>query len=402
MKVYHILDHFIPIYSGYAFRSKYIMQFQRKWGIDASAIISPKHSQNLKKNEVIDDIPCTRMHIDYKFLGKIPYLREFFFLNFFKKRILETIKENPPDILHSHSPILCGIPALNAARKAGIPVIYELRSLWEDSAVSAGVTSTKSLRYILSKQYETNLLKKVDGVITICEGLKQEIVKRGIPEEKIHVTPNGVDPQTFLPRPPCTELIAKHKLEGKKIIGFFGSFYNYEGLYDMVQAMPTILKEDKSAVLLLGGKGEEEDVLKSLVEKLQIQDSVIFLGQVEHKDVLSYYSIMDIVVYPRKKSRLTDLVTPLKPLEAMSMGKAVLGSSASGIMELIQDQKTGSIFQAGNSDSLAQQCLDLLKYPEKRKELGVNAREYILKHRNWENIVREHVDVYQKLLERKK
>lgn len=402
MKVYHILDHFIPLYSGYTFRSKYIMQFQQKCGLEVQAIVSPKHSQNLAKKETIEGVPCTRIHINSGLWGKIPYLKEYHFLQFFKNKIVEILKENPPDIIHSHSPILCGIPALNAARKRKIPVVYEVRGLWEDSAVSAGSTRKNSIRYILSKGYETVLMKKVDQVVTICEGLRQEIIQRGIPAEKIHVTPNGVDAQSFLPRPASKEIIEKHQLNGKKIIGFLGSFYKYEGLYDMVQAMPCILQKEKNAVLILGGKGEEEQELKDLVDKLQIQKNVLFLGQIEHKDVLSYYSIMDVVVYPREKNRLTDLVTPLKPLEAMSMEKAVLGSSANGIMELVQNEKTGLIFQSGDIQNLASQCLLLLHSPQQRKTLGENARKYVLQHRSWDRIIQEHVGLYQKLLGTKK
>lgn len=398
MKIYHFLDHFLPIYSGYTFRTRYILQQQQKLGLEIKALISPKHTEGLSEEEVIQDIQCRRMHISADSLSKIPYVREYRSLHCVQQKLMQLIQKERCDILHSHSPILCGIPAMKAAKKLKIPVIYEMRGLWEEAAISSGSTRKKTLRYMLSKYSETQLLKKVDKVFTICEGLKREIISRGIPEEKVYIVKNGVDIAAFTPQSKALPLLEKHHLQGKQILGFLGSLYKYEGLPLLIEAMPGILAECPQAFLLVAGEGEDMPTAKDLVAKLNLHNHVLLLGNVPHQEVLSYYSIMDILTYPRFKSRLTDIVTPLKPLEAMAMEKAVLGSSALGIQELVADQKRGLIFQAGDPKDLADKCITMLKDEGLRRTLGSAAREYVKEHRSWETIVKDEVRVYEEML----
>lgn len=400
IKIYHILDHFIPHYSGYTFRTKNMLSFQREFGIDVVAIISPKHSENLKPYEIIDKIPCYRsQNINGGFKYNVPYIREINLMNHFKKSILKIIRSNRlPDIIHAHSPILCGIPAMNVARKFKIPIVYEVRALWEDAAVDLGQIEKSGLRYHVTRYLETNLFHKVDKIITICEGLKKELLNRGIDEKKIYIVPNGVDTDKFRSIDKNSTLVKKYNLQNKVILGFIGSFYNYEGLILLVKAMPHILSKAKDSVLILVGTGEQETILKDLINQMHLNQSVILTGQVPHNKILDYYSIMDILVYPREKIRLTELVTPLKPLEAMSMGKVVLGSDVGGIKELITDGKNGLLFKAGNRDDLVNKCLRLISDEAERKKIGPQAKNYVNENRTWKKIIQSEIKFYESLL----
>jgi PEP-CTERM/exosortase A-associated glycosyltransferase len=331
------------------------------------------------------------------FRTNLPGLREISLMNCLQKDMAKVIKPNSHTIVHAHSPLLCGYPAYNIAKKLKIPVVYEVRALWEDAAVDLG--KTNKVRYFLTRYLETDLLKKVDGIITICEGLKKEIVGRGINEKKVYVVPNGVDTVAFMPQEKDKNLIKKLGLEGKTTIGFIGSFYRYEGLKYIVEAMPKILAQFPNTVAILVGKGEQENILKQLVVQSSLMDKIIFTGQMPHNEILNYYSLIDILVYPREKNRLTDMVTPLKVLEAMAMQKGVIGSDVGGIKELIQNEKTGLIFKAGDSNDLADKCIELINNPQKYQALGQNAREYVLSERNWEIIIKKHLDIYTELLE---
>jgi len=207
--------------------------------------------------------------------------------------------------------------------------MYEVRALWEDAAVDQEKTKEGALRYRLSKYFETRMLKRADAIVTICEGLKNEIISRGISSDKIYVIPNGVDTDKFVPRSKDLDLLDKLGLRNQLIVGFIGSFFKFEGLEILIRAASKVIGEIKDVKFLIVGSGREEVKLKRLCNELKLEKYIFFTGQVAHADSLRYYSIMDVLIYPRLSKRITNLVTPLKPLEAMSMEKGVIASDIS-------------------------------------------------------------------------
>lgn len=402
MKVLHILDSYLPQYSGYAFRSKYILNYQKKMGITPIVVVSPQNSNGFKNFEVIDDIACYRCPPPNGITKKFPYFKELYVMKTLKEYITVISKKYNINIIHSHSPILCGRPALKAAKILRLPVVYEVRALWEDAAAEHKKISSKSLRYRLSRSMETDLFKKVDAITTLCRNLKEEIESRGIQKGKIYVVNNGVDSKRFFSQPKDNSLLKRYHLEGKTILGYIGSLFSYEGLDCLIKAIKIIVNEYKKVCFLLIGDGPEIDNLKNLANTSGTSQYIIFTGKIPHSEILSYYSIIDIFVYPRRSNRLTDLTTPLKPLEAMAMAKPVIGSDVGGIKEIINNGKTGLIFQSGDLVDLANKCLTLIKNEKDRKTLGERAREYIIKHRNWEKIVGKYLDIYDGLLQKSK
>ena len=271
-----------------------------------------------------------------------------------RRRIEQVAERTRPDILHAHSPCLNGIAALQAGRKLGIPVVYEMRASWEDAAVDHGTTQEGSLRYRLSRALETWTLRRAEAVTTICEGLRKDILARGIPAERVTVIPNAVNPEAFpLIGAPDPELEARLGLGDAFTLGFIGSFYGYEGLDTLLEAMPAILEFEPGARVLLVGGGLEEERLKAQAAALGIADRVVFTGRVPHAEVTRYYSLVDLLVFPRKSIRLTETVTPLKPLEAMAQGRLLIASDVGGHRELIRDGVTGRLFRPDDPAALA-------------------------------------------------
>jgi PEP-CTERM/exosortase A-associated glycosyltransferase len=357
IKVLHILDHSLPLHSGYTFRTRSILVIQNRMGIRTAMVTSCKHAEISSCTDEIEHVDNLTFYRTYPtYLRKIPILNQLDVIFTLSQRLDSVIAREQPDILHAHSPCLNGLAALRAGKKHGIPMLYEMRASWEDAAVSHGTCVENDLRYKISRTLETYVLKHSDHITTICEGLKGDIQIRGISPEKITVIPNAVDIDQFQP---ITEkdnmLLIELGLGGKKIFGFIGSFYEYEGLELLVKAIPALLDDCPDLHLLLVGGGQTENKLKALVEQLDLTSSVTFTGRVNHKEIMRYYSIIDLLVYPRLSMRLTDLVTPLKPLEAMAMGKPCLASDVGGHKELIIDQKDGLLFKADNMDSLTSQ-----------------------------------------------
>jgi PEP-CTERM/exosortase A-associated glycosyltransferase len=315
------------------------------------------------------------------------------------RRLLEVARLVRPDILHAHSPALNAIPALWVGWRLGLPVVYEVRAFWEDAAADHGTSREWGLRYRLTRVLETFALRRADAVTTICDGLRSEMITRGIRQEKVTVIPNAVDVEKFTVGHDADETLKQDLgLSGAVVLGFIGSFYAYEGLALLLEAMPRILaKEPRARVLLVGG-GPQEAALKQRAVDLGLENKVVFAGRVPHNEVQRYYDLVDVLTYPRLSMRLTDLVTPLKPLEAMAQGRLLVASDVGGHRELIVDGTTGILFEAGNADALATKALELLDDRSRWPRLRVAARRFVESDRNWAGSVGRYRQVYQRVV----
>ncbi len=377
MKVLHVFDHSIPLHSGYTFRSRSILKQQHKLGIETCHVTSPKHGNDQAEIEVVEGLTFYRSAPTSGLMSKLPVLNQMANIGPMVKRILEVIELEKPDVIHAHSPALNGLAALKAGRKSGLPVVYEIRAFWEDAAVDHGTCKEDDLRYRLTRKMETHVVKKANAVTTICEGLKADLIGRGFPDSKFTVIGNAVNIDQFeviteQDKIDNTDLANTLKLAGCDVLGFLGSFYAYEGLDLIIAAMPAILAQNPNARLLLVGGGPQEQSLKQQVTLLGLEGKVVFTGRVPHSEVGKYYSLVDLLVYPRKAMRLTDLVTPLKPLEAMAQGKPVIASDVGGHKELIIDNKTGFLFKAGDVEQLSERIVTLLNDKETLKSVLVH------------------------------
>lgn len=395
IKILHLLDHSIPIQSGYSFRTRSILLAQRQLGWETGHVTGLRQLESADTSDVVGDLSFYRT--SKAPFQNIPVLKYIGMVWSMKKKIQEAITIEKPDILHAHSPSLNAIAAL-WANSGNLPLVYEVRAFWEDAAVNHGTSSKGGLRYRLVRALETYALRKASAVTTICDGLKNDIINRGIPAEKITVIGNAVNLDDFQFRaPPSSEIREELGLKGKKVIGFIGSFYEYEGLDVLIEALPKIaaLLPDVK-VVLIGGE-EQEQALKAKVKTLNLDEYVLFPGRVPHEAVSRYYSIFDLLVYPRKSMRLTELVTPLKPLEAFAQGKLVALSDVGGHKEIAAHIFDDISFEADNPESLSNRVIDLLANSDKADSVTERARKYVEKERTWPAVVSNYQAVYASL-----
>ncbi|WP_029000200.1 TIGR04063 family PEP-CTERM/XrtA system glycosyltransferase [Azohydromonas australica] len=400
-RILHVLDHSIPLHSGYTFRTQSILREQRRLGWETFHLTSPKHLEPKGLEEDVDGLHFFRTPMAPRSGARLPGLGEIALMRSLEQRLLEVAQQVRPSVLHAHSPVLDAIPALRVGRRLGIPVVYEVRAFWEDAAVDHGTTTEGSLRYRLTRRLETHALRNADHVFTICEGLRGDIVARGIPAQKVTVIPNAVDIDAFdVGGEPDQALKAQLGLAGCDVVGFIGSFYAYEGLDLLLQSLPAILAQRPGARVLLVGGGPQDAALKAQAHSLGLADKVVFTGRVPHKDVQRYYDLVDVLAYPRHSMRLTELVTPLKPLEAMAQGRLLVASDVGGHKELIRYNETGMLFKAGSPEALAQAVLQMLAQRERWPQLRRAGREFVELERNWRVSVGNYRKVYEALCQR--
>ncbi len=394
IKILHVLDHSIPLHSGYTFRTRSILNHQRLLGYQTAHVTGSKHTPYESPQETVDDLIFYRTQEGA--LSRFPVINQYDVVRTLTRRIKEVIKIEKPDIIHAHSPALNGLAALQAAKHFNLPVVYEVRAFWEDAAVDHGTTKEDSLRYNLTRYLETRVMEKAQAITCICHGLKTDIIERGFNKNKITIIPNAVNIEQFeFDRPKDTILMQELGLNDEVVIGFIGSFYAYEGIDLLIKA---IKKVNSNIKLLLVGGGNEAEHFQQLISELSLNDKVIMTGRVPHSEVSRYYDILDILIYPRKPMRLTELVTPLKPLESMAKGRLVIASDVGGHRELIQHDKTGFMFPANDIDALAETIDRVIQQKETWSTIKKTARDYVEHERNWKKSVEHYVSVYEGLL----
>ena len=395
MRILHVLDHSIPLHSGYTFRTRSILREQQALGWETFHVTGSKHHAGDGQDESVDGLHFYRTPIAPGVIARQPLLNQKEVIDGLTRRLGQIIPTLRPDVLHAHSPCLNAIAALRAGKKFGIPVVYEVRAFWEDAAVDHGTSSEFGLRYRATRALETYAFRQADAITTICEGLRKDIVARGIPAHKVSVIPNAVDIDKFaVGGTPDLDLKRKLGLQDKRLIGFIGSFYAYEGLDILLHAVPLMLAREPTLRVLLVGGGPQDAQLRQLAAELGIADKVVFTGRVPHEQVQQYYDLLDVMVYPRLSMRLTELVTPLKPLAALAQGRLLAASDVGGHRELIEDGKTGVLFHAGDPQSLADKVGALLAEPLRWPALRAAGRRFVENERNWQVSVARYQSVY--------
>jgi len=402
LRVLHVLDHSVPVLDGYSQRSRSLIAAQKTLGFFPSVVTGPLHNlDDASASEMdIDSVRYYRTPEDSGFFWdsirrRRPFFREWSVVRLLERRISGILSNHGFDLVHAHSPALCGLAAARAAKTYRLPFVYEIRSFWEDGVDQ----STKSPRYRLARGLETSVVKRADAIVGIAGPILRDIASRGISESRLFHVPNGVDSSRFVPRARDTALAAQLGVSDVPTIGFIGTFFPWEGVSWLVHAAATLNSKGVPFKLLLVGDGADAEAVRAAIRETNAGNFVSYLGRVPHDDIERYYSVMDVLVYPRRRLRITEAVTPLKPLEAMALGKAVLGSNVGGIRELVDPEKTAVLFEAGDIEDFCRAATRLLSNPSLRDQLGRQARETVCKEKDWKTVANLYRRAYQVAIE---
>ncbi len=324
-------------------------------------------------------------------------------LSMFERELVRLCKRIGPDVIHVHSPYFCGVPAVKAGKRANIPVVYEVRGIWEESGVAQGNFERDSDVYRMWRREETWAMQHADAVTCICDELRKDIVNRGVDPRRVFVAANAVDSSLFVPALHSTTPVAEipesvHEVRerlGRITMGYIGSIRPLEGVDGLVRGAAEVIHRGHDVTLLIVGGGKGIEDLKDLAEELGIADRAVFTGQVPHDEVQFYYELIDIFVISRPASRVAQLVTPLKPLEAMSMEKALVVSDLPALRELVNEGETGLIYRAEDAADLADQCGRLIADASLRQRLAQAAREWVVNERSWRHTIVPQLQAYE-------
>ena len=413
MKILHILDISLPHrQSGYSLRSQYIINTQKVLGFDPVVLTRWGMSEELTNGvEYINDVPYLR-NTSEKYttrlserLGKFqlpdtPKIYRAGQEHHFRKRVARAVETEKPDVLHAASPGKNAQVAIDIGHHYGLPVVYEVRGLWHDSGVAQGMLVPDSEAYRQQHEQHVNAMRQADAVVTLSEVLKAECIREGVDEDKIGVVPNGVEVEHYAPKNRSSELANRLSIElGDVVLGYIGLVRSLEGLRLLLQACEVLRRRYVNLKVLIVGGGRDLPALQREALERGLSDMVIFTGEIPHDQVSAYYAMLDVFVIPRTHSRVTELVTPMKPYEAMAMEKAVVVSDVAALTEVVTDGETGRVFAADDVESLTQTCAELIENPSLRMQLGQTGSEWVRSERTWKQVVEGYRGIYESAVE---
>jgi glycosyltransferase involved in cell wall biosynthesis len=306
-----------------------------------------------------------------------------------------------PSLLHAASNYTNAVTALALGQKYQLPVIYEVRGFWEDTWLSRAANSREradSELYQRSRALETQCMLAADLVVTLGEAMREEIVARGVPEEKILIVPNAVSEEFLRPLPDATALRAQLGIKpGEHVVGEVTSLVKHEGIGTLLEATQLLRSRGLPVRALIVGDGPERPALQREAAGLGLGEAAIFTGRVPSAQVRDYHALLDVFVVPRTPDRVCQLVTPLKPVEAMASGLCVVASDVRALAEIIKPDVTGALTIPQDPLSLADSLEHLVGRPDLRQKLGDGAREWVAADRTWAHNAARYKDAYARL-----
>jgi glycogen synthase len=410
LRVLHILHRSVPGTHGYAMRSTEIVRNQLRKGVEPLVITSPSQAPmgplDGEGSEYIEGIRYFRTgghllppSVDVRDTSKVRAILRVLQNVSMLTKALSVARRYRSDLVHGHSPFTCGLVADAIGTILGIPSVYEMRGIWEDSHVARRKIEESSPIYGIVRFLENRALRGADLCCFICESLKQEVLDRGIVDEsRTLITPNGVDVKRFIPGPADEDLKQRLGLSGARVVGYVGTFFLYEGLDLLLEAMIRVFRQYSDVRLLLVGDGELMPRLREGVAHADAEDRVVFTGLVAHDQVSRHYSICDLMVLPRRDTRETHLVTPLKPMEIMAMAKPLVASDIGGHRDSVIDGVNGMLFRSEDVTDLGDKLVHLIEHPETGEAIAARSRIWVEENRDWNVLVERYISAYSRLL----
>ncbi|MFL5779410.1 MAG: glycosyltransferase family 4 protein [Chloroflexota bacterium] len=403
-RILHIVFASLPYHqSGYSVRTQAVGVAQRSAGLDPRFATRAGFPRNVgvtgaAPEETVDGVSYYRLSPDFHHRGHRERI-----VTESASAAVPLVEQLRPAALQAASDHIQAQIALALGPPLGIPVVYEVRGFWEETWASHPWHDQDEARqtdhYRMTRDTETRAMLAADAVVTISDTMRAAILERGCAPEKVVVIPNAVDVDRFRPMPRDDRLAESLGIEqGDAVLGYVSSFNRYEGIRYLLDAAARLRAEGRSVRVLLVGDGKDADALRARGRQLRLDDGTLIMpGRVAHDDVLRYYSIIDVFVVPRTADRVSQLVTPLKPYEAMAMRLPVIVSDLPALREIVTLGETGLTFRAEDPDDLAEVVRRLIDDPELRRRLADQAYEWVLGNRTWEANGRLYRELYERL-----
>jgi glycosyltransferase involved in cell wall biosynthesis len=399
LRVLHVVTNALPhTNAGYTQRTHRIALGQRAAGLDPHVVT--RLGYPLTKG-----VPDTRPRVD---VDGVPYHRLLPWtapagpdqeLRAALRRAGALVERLRPDVLHAASNHRNAALALALGRRFGLPVVYEVRGFLEESWLSRDPSrSTSDAFYLAERAAETAAMAAADLVVTLGRTMRDDIVARGVDPESVLVVPNAVDEAFLEPLPGGAGVRGGLGIgPADFVVGTTTTCYGYEGLDTLVDAVAALRARGVPAHALVVGDGPELGALRERARAAGLEGAAHFPGRVPAGEVRGYHAALDVFCVPRRDDRVSRLVTPLKPVEAMAGGLPVVASDVPALAEIVAAGITGDLVPPGDPVALADRLERLAAEPETRAAYGRAARERVGRDRTWTAAAHRYAAAYTAL-----
>ena len=394
MKVLHVLYQSLPDVSGSSIRSRDILSAQKDLGLDVCAITAPFQpgSSTAVRWDMVAGVPHYRTWRGEAGLqptkGQTTLwrkIRKVMTLPSFTWQVMQLARTERVDVIHAHAMFYCAFAAMIAAWRCRCPCVYEIRSAW----FLEGRVGRRKLSDWLAAICERFAARRADVLVVISEGLRDLYA-----ECKPVVVGNAVSMDVLNRRLPEVSATS-HDVR----FGYVGSLIPLEGIDLLLRAFGELRKRGIHNKLTIVGGGEHEGICRALARDLAL-DNVEFLGRVSPDQAIRAYEQIDVIVNFRRNEAIANVVTPLKPLEAMAMKRVVVVSDVGGMRELVANGVTGIVVKAEAVGALADALARLIDEPHVLRGLANGGYDFVRSQRAWPTIATKYKEVYRAAIEK--
>lgn len=405
-RIIHVIGTSLPdTQAGYTIRTQYLLRALSNQGVTNAGVTRllypvDRGLLNARDFSVVDSVTYYR-----ELPKRSPKTRQQFNRTW-AETLIEIAKASRARLLHPTTDFPNGRAALAASATLNVPCVYEVRGFLEESALARlpmraspnDAEQSENDRYELSRRAETEVMQEVQAVTTLSETMKSEITSRGIDPKKVHVMPNGIPAELLTLRTDKESLRSRLGIaKDQFIVGLITTFAAHEGIPTLVEATKLLRARGVPVTCVLVGNGPTWHATKRMVTEGGGSEFILLPGRIKTVEIAQWYQLLDLFVIPRIDARVTQLVTPLKPLEAMALGVPVLGSDVSGIASMISEGVTGALFPPDDPIECANKIEELLYDSAARRSLADAGRAWIAQERTWAMIAKRYVGLYQEL-----
>jgi glycosyltransferase involved in cell wall biosynthesis len=400
-RVLHMVTNALPYtQAGYTVRTHRIVTAQAEEGLDPHVVTSwgwpmlQGHTEATPYEE-IDGVPYYRLLPK----GDIPFESRGRMIRG-AADVSELVRTLRPQVLHAATDHRNGSVALAVRERTGTPFVYEVRGFLEETWTSRDPVRIGSERHVMQRDREAHIMREADAVVTLAETMAAEIVERGVPRDRIHLAPNAVNDALLTANYDGSAFrdmygIAKDEI----VVGSVSSIVGYEGFATLLSAAALLRDAGTPVRVLIVGDGAERPALLAQVERLGLRDIALLPGRVGPDEALQAQAAIDIFACPREDLRVCRLVTPLKPVEAMALGKPVVLSDLPALSELVGADGAGLLVPPGDPEAFAKALAALRDDPERRRVMGEAGRAEVAARRTWSSLARTYRGIYEILTE---